>query len=193
MADPVLHLIVGPNGAGKSSLFGLVLEPITDLPFVNADLIAAERWPNEAEARAYEAAGIAAATRAQLIAERRSFAAETVFSHPSKLELLNAARTAGYVITLHVVAVSEDLAVARVANRVDVGGHSVPEEKVRERFARLWPLVVQAIALVDEALVYDNSGATQPFRVVARFRLGRLVSTPAWPPWAPAELVAFKS
>ena len=191
MADPVLHLIVGPNGAGKSSFFAFVLEPITNLVFVNADLIAAEHWPEDAEGNSYAAAQIAERTRAALIGERRSFAAETVFSHPSNLELHEAARTAGYVITLHIIAVSEELSVARVVDRVRNGGHSVPEEKIRNRFSRIWTHVVQAVTMVDEAVIYDNTSARAPFRVIARFRFGHLIGSPDWPRWIPGELTGI--
>ncbi|MFT4035805.1 MAG: hypothetical protein QM679_09565 [Patulibacter sp.] len=57
------------------------------LPFVNADEIAAERWPGEESAHAYEASAAAAEVRAALLEQRRSSITETVFSHPSGLPL----------------------------------------------------------------------------------------------------------
>ncbi len=188
MADPVVHLIVGPNGSGKSTFYEQILFPVTNLPLVNADVIAAERWPDAARDRAYDAAALAAAERTRLIADQSSFATETVFSHPSKLEFVEMARRAGYIITVHLLVVPEDLAVARVDDRVINGGHSVPEEKVRTRFGRLWGLVGRAIEMVDEAIVYDNSRAARPFRIVARYRSGHLVGSPAWPEWMPNEM-----
>lgn len=189
MPDPVLHLVVGPNGAGKSTFHDEVIAPVTGLEWVNADAIAADRWPGDTAAHAYQASALAAARRAALVAERRSFATETVFSHPSKLELVDVAEEAGYLVTLHVILVPEALAVARVADRVEHGGHAVPEAKVRERYRRLWPLVAEAMGRVDTARAYDNSRAARPFRLVATFERGRPVDAPDWPAWAPAELV----
>ena len=100
--DPVLHLLVGPDGAGKTSFAERVLLPTTHLPFVNADIIAAQRWPEQAAERSYDAAQLAAEERSRLIADRVSFVAETVFSHPSKLALLVEAGRAGYLIAVHV-------------------------------------------------------------------------------------------
>ncbi len=168
MADPVLHLLAGPNGSGKSQLFAEVIGPVTHLEFVNADEIAAA---------------------IELIAARTSFATETVFSHPSKLDLVRQARAAGYLVTLHVLIVPEDLAVARVVSRVAMGGHDVPEVKVRARFQRLWPLVADAIAVVDAALVYDNSRLKPAFRLVATFDHGSIVGRSDWPSWAPESLL----
>ncbi len=130
-----LDLVVGPpNGAGKSTFVELTLAPL--LPgsaFVNADEIAKRRWPDDPAAHSYEAARIAATTRSALIARGDSFIAETVFSHPSKLELITEAATAGYVVALHILIIPEELAVHRVRLRVSAGGHSVPEDKIRER------------------------------------------------------------
>lgn len=65
---PVLHVLAGPNGAGKSTLAGRVLQPQTYLPIVNADAIAAERWPDAQVEHAYEAARLAAIERDRLLA-----------------------------------------------------------------------------------------------------------------------------
>lgn len=188
MPDPVLHLVVGPNGAGKSTLHDAVLGPATHLEFVNADVIAAQTWPEDPAGRSYDAAVLAAQRRAELIEARASFVSETVFSHRSKLELVTAAVDAGYLVSLQVVLVPEELAVARVANRVGGGGHTVPEAKIRERYGRLWPLVAEAIAVVDNAHLYDNSRAVKPFRMVATFEHGYAVGAAAWPAWTPAAL-----
>ncbi|KQU03860.1 MULTISPECIES: zeta toxin family protein [unclassified Rhodococcus (in: high G+C Gram-positive bacteria)] len=187
--DPVLHLLAGPNGAGKSTFFARVLAPVTHLPFVNADEIATENWPGDEQAHAYDASRLAAEQRVALLAQAASFVTETVFSHPSKLDLIETANEAGYLVTLHIVAIPVDLAVARVVNRVEIGGHSVPEAKVRERYVRLWPLVRSAIDVVENARVYDNTNASNPFRVIARYDHGRLVGDPSWPSWAPAALM----
>lgn len=191
MADPVLHLLAGPNGSGKSQLFAEVIGPVTHLEFVNADEIARARWPTDAEARSYDAAELAAGRRSELIASRSSFATETVFSHPSKLDLVREARAVGYMVTLHVLLVPEDLAVARVANRVAFGGHDVPEEKIRARFQRLWPIVAAAISVADAALVYDSSRVKPAFRLVAAFDHGSLIGRSEWPAWTPAPLLGI--
>ncbi len=188
MADPVLNVIAGPNGAGKTTFYNEILGPVTRLEFVNADLIAAERWPDAAAEHSYEAARIADDDRSRRIQDRRSFATETVFSHESRIELIREAEEAGYRVTLHVVLAPEALAVARVAERITHGGHHVPEDKVRSQFGRLWRHLRQAIDLADDAYAYDNTKAAEPFRRVAVYMNGRLIGTPQWPPWTPSEL-----
>ena len=188
MGEPVLHLLAGPNGAGKSTFYAEVLGPVTGLPWINADEIAALRWPGSEVGHAYDASELAAVARRRAIERRESFITETVFSHPSKLELLGEAKAAGYVVTVHVVLIPEELAVARVQLRASLGGHDVPEAKIRGRFGRLWGYVRDAIALADEAYVYDNSRAARPFRRVAAYSGGRLVGAGSWPEWTPSEL-----
>jgi predicted ABC-type ATPase len=183
-----LDLVVGPNGAGKSTFVELTLAPLlTASVFVNADELARQRWPENPAAHAYDAAALAAEVRLKLIGLGKSFIAETVFSHPSKLDLVAAAHAAQYVVVLHVLLVPEELAVRRVKYRVVAGGHDVPETKVRERYRRLWAIVADAIALSDTATVYDNSRSAGP-RIVAQLSAGDIIGTPSWPMWTPAEL-----
>lgn len=189
MSTPLLHLLAGPNGAGKTTLYERALA-YTHLPFVSADLIAASRWPQDQAAHAYEASRLAATARDDLLESRTSFITETVFSHPSKLDLITQASERGYQVHLHVVAIPLELALARVPSRVAHGGHDVPAAKIRDRYARLWPLLAQAIAGSDMATVYDNSSARRPLRVVAAYRAGAMLRTPDWPVWMPAELIA---
>ena len=188
MGDPVLHLIVGPNGSGKSTLYEKVIGPATSLEFINADVIAAHRWPDDAMAHSYDAARIASEQRTRMITERQSFVAETIFSHESKIELVRAAVAERYLVSLHVIMVPEDLAAARVQQRVIAGGHDIPEDKVRIRYRRLWPLVAKVIPMAEHAIVSDNSRGARPFRIAATFARGRLVGEAEWPSWAPSEL-----
>ncbi|WP_067969520.1 AAA family ATPase [Mycolicibacter icosiumassiliensis] len=184
-----LDLVVGPNGAGKSTFVALTLAPLLPgAPFVNADEIAKNRWPDDAAARAYDAARVAAQTRTKLVEQGRSFIAETVFSHESKLDVIRHAHTHGYTVVLHAVLIPEALAVQRVQYRVAAGGHSVPEEKIRDRYHRLWPLVAAAIGMADIATAYDNSSATGP-KIVAQFAGGAPIGDLSWPAWAPDALV----
>lgn len=183
-----LDLVAGPNGAGKSTFVAQILaEQLPGSPFVNADEIARQRWPDDPESHAYEAAQVAEATRSALIERGERFIAETVFSHPSKLALIDQAQAAGYFVAFHVLMLPEDVAVARVAGRVARGGHAVPEIKIRERYWRLWALVAEAAAKVQSADFWDNSTLDGP-ELVAELVNGQLLAPPKWPSWVPDVL-----
>jgi predicted ABC-type ATPase len=184
-----LDLVVGPNGAGKSTFVEFILaDARSGVPFVNADVIAAERWPEDPLSHGYDAAQAAEAAREALLARGESFIAETVASHESKVDLVRRARDAGYYVHLIVVAVPEEYAVARVRARVADGGHDVPEEKIRSRWQRLWGNVVAMIELSNTAEVFDNAGSGPV--TIATFVAGEIVGAPRWPDWIPDALAA---
>lgn len=182
---PVLWLLLGPNGAGKSTYYETRVRPRFLTEFVNADVIAKERQLESSPESAYEAARLAADRRQRLIENRASFVAETVGSHPSKLELLRTAKAAGYEVWVSFVYLeTADLAVARVARRVRRGGHPVPQDKIRARYARLVPIAVAAVAEADRAYVLDNSDPSRPLRDVLTLERGRVTWTsPDLPDW----------
>ena len=134
--QPVFWLLAGPNGAGKSTLYrALVLQGLisAEAEFVNADLYeqAALGHIADPEARSNAAREWADARRAALLKEGRSFVSETVFSHPSKIDLIEHARAAGFIVHLLVVAIDDPRRlVARVRQRVGEGGHDVPAKRI---------------------------------------------------------------
>ena len=172
-AKPTLYMIAGPNGAGKSTLYETKLS-FLKLPFINADQIQKEHLGNSDMDASYEAAKIAAEIRANLIDTKQSFITESVFSHPSKLELLKEAIGLGYrVIVFHVGVSDSDLSVERVCNRVSEGGHNVPQIKIRQRFDRNKSLIKKAIYLADRGYVFDNSRWNEPPKLLLKFRNGQ--------------------
>lgn len=173
----VLLILAGPNGAGKSTFFDMYLRD-AGIPFVNADLIAKDLRSPNGPARAYEAAKRADVLRRKLLSEGASFCMETVFSDPAgdKLAFLREAQAAGFaVILIYIGIVSPMLAIARVMERVEEGGHDVPDTKIRARFGRSLRNLRQALAFVDHAWLFDNSSVRRPYRFVAAYSAGRLL------------------
>lgn len=186
-----LDLVIGCNGAGKSTFVQHVLGPM--LPrsvFVNADVIAAQSWPDDPEGNSYQAAKVAARTRDALIDAGSSLIAETVFSHESKLQLIDRARARNFYVVVHAVTVPVELAVARVAARVAAGGHSVPEEKIRQRYERVWPLAAIALKAADIGYVWDNSQTSGP-HLATQLIDGYRVGAPTWPSWTPSPIASL--
>jgi predicted ABC-type ATPase len=185
---PVAWLIVGINGAGKTTFYEQFLREKLSAEFVNADAIARERWGDQAAQHAYEAAELAEKRRRALMEEHRSFVAESVFSHPSKVDLVRDLRAAGYRVHLVYVHVPLPLARRRVTTRVALGGHDVPPDKIRSRYPRLIANLLAAIPLVERAYLYDNSSAERLHRHVMTFADRRLVRLVADPPRWVAQL-----
>jgi predicted ABC-type ATPase len=159
---PIFHLLAGPNGAGKSSLYiALLAENVIDakLEFVNADIYEREhlkRIKNPLK-RTEAARAWAEGRRSDLLESKASFVSETVFSHESKIELIERAKQAGYQIILYVVAVDNpETLVERVSNRVREGGHDVPIEKILSRYPRTLANLAKALPQADIAFLYDS-------------------------------------
>ncbi len=110
------------------------------------------------EPQSYDTAVIVDFLRAKLTEAGISFSLETVFSHPSKIEAIRIANQKGYRTYLYFVATaSPELCIQRVIQRASTGGHGVPHEKVRNRYARALDQIIPAIRLAHRAYIFDNS------------------------------------
>jgi len=192
---PVLLMLAGSNGAGKSTFHDNYLAELR-LPFVNADVIAAELRAGLREAPP-QLASLPADQAAQRLADEerqasivlgRSFITETVLSDPvgAKVAMLRDARSRGYHVWLFFVGIgSAELSRARVRERVaSRAGHDVPDRHIDERYPRTLANLPGAVAAASVAVLLDNDSVDQPYRFVALFEDGVLVrrsrSTPKW-------------
>ena len=159
MSQPELFAVVGPNGSGKSSA---IYETHIDesIVFVNPDDIARLEYPDVADQAERDMLAWTScnAQREALLSEGVTFGFETVGSHPSKVEFLKKAKLLGYKVTLLFVATEDpEINIARIRQRQLKGGHGVPDEKVRSRYARTLSLLKDYFETADEAFVWDNS------------------------------------
>ena len=185
--ERLLLVVAGPNGAGKSTFVDTFLKP-TGILVVNPDEVAKGLSPDTPEVIAYEAARVADTWRRDLVARGVSFCMETVFSDPhgAKLDFLKECQSQGYIVVLIFIGLdSADLSRGRVMERVEAGGHDVPDEKIATRFPRTFTNLRQALSFVNQALLFDNSSADEPYRFVAEFRDGKRRRRKGYPPaWA---------
>ena len=179
-----LWILAGGNGAGKSTFYRTQLAPL-GLPFINADILAKELYPQSPEKHSYDAAKLATEMRFRLLHEGRSFCFETVFSHPSKIDFVAQAKVLGYeiiMVFIHLDTVS--LNQARIAQRMSEGGHNVPDEKVASRIPRLLQNIKKTLPLCDQVYILNNSRIDSPFQQVAVIRNGQKIeqkiSLPDW-------------
>ena len=164
--EPVFLLIAGPNGASKSTFSENRLKPL-GFPCVDPDAVAKEIFGTHAQTREEALQATIEATRRvrQHLLESSSVALESVFSDTKgyKLQLLDEARAAGFKIALVFIGVdSPEICIARVQDRVERGGHDVPDDLIRDRFPRCFENLRRALAKVDLAILIDNSGCYAP-------------------------------
>ena len=118
------------------------------------------------------------------IANGKSFSQETVFSHPSKVAALKSAEEAGYRTYLYFVATSDiAINIARIASRVQSGGHSVPEDKVVARAKRTLDNIGAALPFCSRAFFFDNSMLEMRFLAEYSNGSGFVSVSDNLPPW----------
>lgn len=153
---PEIIVFAGPNGSGKSTITKMakVIEP-----YINADDIKRSNYCSD-----LEAAQIAERMRENAIANKNSFTFETVLSTERNLNLLKKAKKQGYFIRCVYVLTSDvNVNVMRVRSREALGGHGVPENKIRSRYEKALRLVPELIEVCDVLHIYDNTFI--PFRI----------------------------
>ena len=156
-----LYIIAGCNGAGKTTASYTILPEILDCrEFVNADEIARGISPFQPDKAGIEAGRLMLKRIHKLVESGESFAFETTLSTKNYVHFIEKAKNLGYHITcLYFWLNSEELAISRVNNKVEEGGHSIPEEVIRRRYTRgLMNLFKLILPLVDDWLIVDNSG-----------------------------------
>ena len=136
-AEKKVVIIGGPNGAGKTTFAREFLPNEAGCPeFVNADLIAAGLSPFNPEAAAFRAGRLMLEEINRHAAAGRNFAFESTLSGLVYVRRIAAWRASGYTVKLVFLSLpTPEDAIARVAMRVRQGGHAVPEETIRRRFA----------------------------------------------------------
>lgn len=155
-------VIAGPNGAGKTTLAHEFLPAEAGMPiFVNADLIAAGLSPFDPDRAAVQAGRLMVRAIRGHVARGEDFAFETTLAGRRYARAIPSWQAVGYRVGLIFLALpSPEFAIARVAARVRQGGHSVPDDVVRRRFAsgrESFERIYKAI--VDEWRLYDNTGS----------------------------------
>jgi predicted ABC-type ATPase len=158
---PSVVVLAGPNGAGKSTVAPALLQGTLGVTeFVNADDIARGLSAFNAESAALPAGRVMLARLHELARRRMSFAFETTLASRSLAPWLTTLKRDGYSIhMLFLWLPSADFALDRVADRVRMGGHSVPAETVRRRYRtgiRNFFNLYERLASTWR--MYDNSG-----------------------------------
>jgi len=161
---PKVVVIAGPNGAGKSTAAPLLLrEALAVGEFVNADTLAAGLSAFASEQVAFAAGRVALRRLRELAAARRDFAFETTLASRSFAPWLKQLRKSGYRFeVVYLWLPHAELAVERVAERVQRGGHNIPPDVIRRRYEKslknFFNLYRQ---LCDFWLMLDNSDPSQ--------------------------------
>ena len=165
---PNLYIIAGCNGSGKTTAsFTILPEILKCKEFVNADEIARGLSPFQPEKVAIQAGKLMLRRIVELMHEKVDFAIETTLSTKTYLHTIKNARENGYEISLIFLWLENvELAIGRVASRVQKGGHNIPDDVVKRRYERgLYNFFNYFKFEVDNWSLFDNSQI--PLKMIA--------------------------
>jgi len=158
-------VVAGPPGSGKSTAFPLSQFGID---YFNADDMAADlnggSYINISPAIREEANKRMESFIDSHIRDSKSFAIEATLRTMITFKQARRARRQGFLLIMFYIAVDKaSLALERVANRADMGGHSANSTLLRRSYySSLWHLPI-AIREFDHIAVFDNTAvASEP-------------------------------
>ncbi len=160
MQHPNLYIIAGPNGAGKTTAsYTLLPEMLGCVNFVNADEIARGLSPFSPNTVDVQAARIMLYRIDELLSQKADFGIETTLATRSYVQLVKRAQVLGYKVHLLFFCLeTPEQAIQRVAQRVNNGGHGIPEDVIRRRFKRgIDNLVHLYLPICDSVTIWDNT------------------------------------
>ena len=155
----MLYVLAGVNGAGKSSIGGHLLER-NGLAWFNPDTFARELIAATGceQAHANAAAWKEGMRRLDdAIARRTHYAFETTLGGRTVPAKIRAAAKTHDVLMWFCGLSSPEQHIARVKARVAVGGHDIPEAKIRERYPAAMENLIALMPHLAHLQIHDNS------------------------------------
>ena len=181
-----LIVYAGTNGAGKSILRAGGADPVE--VEIDPDRIGRQINPRNPEAAQFAGGKEAVRQFDRALSEGKSLSLETTLTGRTVLARMQAAKDAGYDVTLRYVAVNDaETNIRRVEARTALGGHWIPPETVRRRAVTSLENLPAAITIADRSVPLDNSGDT--YRQVLDVERGRVLSEAPDPPrWLAGQI-----
>ncbi|WP_027390712.1 zeta toxin family protein [Chrysiogenes arsenatis] len=182
---PRLRLVAGPNGSGKTTLtkelirknipLGQYLNPddiarhisinaIIDGMYNERGFVGSDRKPKEFSSNfenifaAILAQNVSLGLREDWVELGLSMTCESVMSDKRHLDFVDRAIKSGYEVYLYYICISDpERNIERVRQRVDNGGHDVPQEKIVERHRKSLLHLFDMAVKCKRVYLFDNS------------------------------------
>jgi len=129
-------IVAGGNGVGKTTFARAFLQEY-DYEFLNADEIAKSLSAGNPSEKKISAGKLFFERLNEAIAQNKALLIESTLSGRYLQKFINRLQKQNYQINIiFIFAESPEILIERIAERVEKGGHFVPDEDVRRRFVR---------------------------------------------------------
>ncbi|MBO6063533.1 MAG: zeta toxin family protein [Bacteroidales bacterium] len=165
---PRMYIISGCNGSGKTTASYTLLPELLDCSeFVNSDEFAKSLAPFHPETAYITASRYMLKKLRYLFTRREDFCIETTLATRSLIKMVRMAQDQGYFVTVVYLWLRDpEIAVKRVAARVEAGGHDVAPDVIRRRYYTGLEYFFDLYSPVcDKWMLVDNSETD--FRIIA--------------------------
>ena len=165
---PRMYIISGCNGSGKTTASYTLLPELLDCSeFVNSDEFAKSLAPFHPETAYITASRYMLKKLRYLFTRREDFCIETTLATRSLLKMVRMAQDQGYFVTVvYLWLRNPEIAIQRVAARVEAGGHDVAPDVIRRRYYTGLEYFFELYSPVcDKWMLVDNSETE--FRIIA--------------------------
>lgn len=165
----IYTIIGGVNGCGKSSLTGVLKADRSDL----GQIIDVDKIAMSDKCTPIEAGKTAIRKIDTYLNKGISFTQETTLSGTRIEKTIQIAKSQGYIIRLYYIGLNTaEECSRRIKNRVEKGGHSIPDADVSRRFSKRFCSLIKILPYCDEVTLLDNENG---FVEVAEYKNGELI------------------
>lgn len=157
MKNSELTVFAGVNGAGKSTLYRM-LNGNFGVRLNSDEIVQNNKWDWKDSACQLKAAKELISLQNELLKKHESFNRETTLCGTSIVKTIETAAAKGYRIELLYVGVaSPEIAIKRVREREEKGGHGVSAETIEQRYDNSQENLKIVFGLCDAVHFYDNT------------------------------------
>ena len=181
-------VICGPNGAGKSTLYENFLKSdpfLGKAEFINLDVEAAllSDENKTLEDVMMDAGRNIKGKIAEKLQGTETFIYETTSAGRSQFKFMDQAREHGFKIASVFIGLSSaKLSLLRVKERVENGGHDVPEDIIERRFPNVMKNFPEMLKRSDVSVAFDNSYKA-PYKLIFMMDRRKLFVFHSYPKW----------
>lgn len=145
------YIVGGVNGVGKSTFIKWIEfdKKVDDI--IDPDRAAIEEGSQIAGCRK------SLAEIDRCIEQGMSFCQETTLSSRQVINTINKAKAHGYTVELMYLGLdTAEECIARVAKRVSEGGHYIPDDVIRRRFANRFECLARVLPMCDSGILGES-------------------------------------